>query len=107
MAARENIFDRNIPIRYIPRVLTPHQLRKLRRAEVNGRNRLATARDLADVTQVELAAKVRITQAHISSIENGDYGQDGLPLETTRRLANFFGCSVDDLFPMEQRELAS
>lgn len=61
-------------------------------------NRLAHAMELAGVTQVQLAEAVGLTQPYISRIKNGQYG-DELPGETMRRLAAFFGCSIETLFP--------
>jgi hypothetical protein len=42
---------------------------------------------LAEVTQVQLAAAVGLTQPRISEICNGRYGEGGLPVETARRLS--------------------
>lgn len=52
---------------------------------------------LAGVTQVQIAEGTGFTQSYISRIRNGNY--DGLPGETMRALAVFFGCSIEDLFP--------
>ena len=52
---------------------------------------------LQGVTQAGLAASIDLTQPYISAIVNGRYRR--LPVETTRRFADFFGCQIEDLFP--------
>lgn len=80
-------------------MLNAEQLQQLRQAETKGRNKLQLAMDLADVTQAAVAEGIGSTQPHVSAISLGRYGKDGLPLETTRRIASFFGCTIEDLFP--------
>ncbi len=80
-------------------MLTAEQIEALRAEPLAGRNKVKHARQLVGVTQVELAAVVGHSQSYISSIEQGQYSVDALPLETTRRLAGFFGCAIEDLFP--------
>ncbi len=80
-------------------MLTPEQIAALRAEPLDGRNKVKQARTLLGVTQVELATRVGHSQPYISSIELGQYSVDALPLETTRRLAGFFGCAIEDLFP--------
>lgn len=53
---------------------------------------------LVEVTQVQVAAAVGMTQSHISEIANGNYSS--LPLSTAQKLADYFGCSTDILFPL-------
>lgn len=89
-------------------MLSRSQLLKLRRTPLDGRNKVRVARTLAGQTQIAAAHGLGITQSYLSSLENGHYSQDGLPLETTRHIARFYGCAVDDLFPVVQpQELAS
>ena len=64
-----------------------------------GRNRLRQAMDLAGVTQVQLAEAIGRPQPEISKVCLGKYGASGLPVERARPLAEFFGCSIEDLFP--------
>lgn len=68
-------------------------------------NKVALAMKLAGVTQVEVAAGVGLTQASVSRIRNGHYID--LPLGTLRRLACYFGCQIDDLFPASESAVAS
>lgn len=78
-------------------MLTATQINYLVNEPAPGRNRLQLARTLAGLTQVEMSAALGITQPHISSLERGDYSD--LPLETARKIAEFFGCGIEDLFP--------
>jgi transcriptional regulator with XRE-family HTH domain len=79
-------------------MLNGEQLKQLRTAPRSG-NRVRLARELAGLTQVQMAEQIGYTQPFISSIENGRYGDGGLPTETSRRLAEFFDCFIEDLFP--------
>lgn len=63
-------------------------------------NKVALAMKLARVTQVEVAAGVNLTQASVSRIKNGDYVD--LPLSTLRAFASYFGCQIEDLFPVTE-----
>lgn len=81
-------------------MLTKEQVNALRRARVRTRNRLAQAKELAGVTQVQIAAKTGFTQSYVSKIENGEYGD--LPGETMRTFSDYFGCQIEDLFPARE-----
>lgn len=81
-------------------MLSPKQLRALRVAPLDGPNKLRQARELADMTQVDLAAACGWPQTYISRIECGTYSR--LPLENARILANHFGCPIEDLFPARE-----
>ena len=86
-----------MPLSYIHLVmLNTKQLAQLRRAE-GSPNRVRAAMGLGDVTQVQVAAAIGVTQPHVSEIVNGNYSS--LPLPTAQRLAAFFGCAIEDLFP--------
>lgn len=78
-------------------MLSPEQVDTLKAAEPEGANRVWNAMRLAGITQVQLAAGVGLTQPHISDLANGKYS--ALPLETARKLSDFFGCAIEDLFP--------
>jgi plasmid maintenance system antidote protein VapI len=56
--------------------------------------------ELAAVTQVQLADHLDCTQVYVSTLVRGDYKD--IPLETTRRCAEYFGCAIEDLFPRPQ-----
>jgi DNA-binding XRE family transcriptional regulator len=81
---------------YISRMLSRKQVRLLRETPWDGPNKLPLARDLAGMTQVELAASIGFKQPHVSRIEAGDYR---MSLELARRFARLFGCTDHDLFP--------
>jgi len=93
--------DGNTTNRYIPFVLSKTQRRQLQTVKLAAPNKVGYAMSLAGVTQVQLASSVGLTQPYISSIVNGDYR--AIPLETTRCLATFFGCSIEDLFPAREQ----
>jgi transcriptional regulator with XRE-family HTH domain len=81
-------------------VLDPQQVEELRRTKPDGRNRVAQAMQLASVTQVQIAERTGFTQSYISRIQSGQYGD--LPGETMRTFAQFFGCTIEDLFPARE-----
>ena len=61
-------------------------------------DQLKVLRAEADVTQGELADALDVSRQTINSIENGRY----LPsLELAFDMAEFFGCSVEDVFHRE------
>lgn len=78
-------------------MLTAAQIEHLKSLPASGPNRLAAAMELGGVTQVQLAQATGHTQPYVSSIVNGKYS--ALPLETARRIADAFGCAIEDLFP--------
>lgn len=77
--------------------LTPRQLRQLRNADGN---RIRAARHLVNLTQVQLCAQLGMTQSQLSDLERQRWQSPSLA--TARRLADFFGCTVDDLFPASE-----
>lgn len=79
-------------------MLTRRQREQLRQSKPAGRNRLQLAMALAGLTQVQLSERVGYTQSYISKVKNGQYS-DELPGETMRTFAQFFGCSIEDIFP--------
>lgn len=84
-------------------MLTPTQLKRLRAEPLTGANKVLLARRLTGTSQVAVAAGIDgMIQAKISLIERGEYSR--LPLETSRKLAQFFGCSIEDLFPARDAE---
>lgn len=81
--------------------LSPEQLVALRTVPL-GRwpNRLALALQMAGVTQAAAAESIGIPRTNFNKIVNGRY--EGLQLETSRKIADFFGCAIEDLFPARQ-----
>ena len=84
--------------------LSASQLKTLRRAPLAGRNKVAIAMSLANVTQMQVAAALGISQSAVSDVKRGDYGD--LPTETSRAWAACFGCTIEDLFPAREAEAA-
>lgn len=80
-------------------MLTQDQLNALK-ISPGGPNRVRLAMSLAGVTQVQLAQALGVSQPYISAIVRGSCPR--LPLEITRRLAQHFGCSIEDLFPARE-----
>jgi len=77
-------------------MLSEQQLAALRMAVVEP-NRLRVAMALVPVTQVQLAEALGVEQSYISKIVNGRYSR--MSLEVAQKLAAYFGCTTDDLFP--------
>lgn len=94
------MLDSDIAYGHTPAMLTRKQLAALKAAKLTGPNKLKKAIELAETTQEQVAAALGLSQPHISEIANGNYSR--LPMETTRALADHFGCSIEDLFPAKQ-----
>lgn len=82
--------------------LTPAQLRELRRStpEKTG-NRVAKAMELAGLNQAELAERINVTQPYVSDVARGRY--PGISVPNAYKFAEFFGCSIEDLFPVKSQ----
>jgi transcriptional regulator with XRE-family HTH domain len=63
-------------------------------------NRVKYARDLLDLSQVQISEALGIPQKEVSDMENGQYSR--LPLEKARMMANFFGVLIEELFPARE-----
>ena len=83
-------------------MLSKKQLALLRAnsAKLPGWNRLGLAISLAGVTQGVVARAVGLPQPYISDVARGRY--QTITLRNARKLADYFGCAIDDLFPAEQ-----
>jgi len=60
-------------------------------------NRVSTAIRLLGLTQRSVANDVGMSEPHLSDVCRGQ--QKVVTLETARKLAEFFGCAIEDLFP--------
>lgn len=60
-------------------------------------NKLRLAFTLSGKKQVDAVEATGIAAPNMSDLVRGDY--KNLTLETTRKLADYFGCSIEDLFP--------
>lgn len=63
------------------------------------KNSVREHRKQAKVTQEDLAREMRVSRQTINSIERGRY-IPSLPLALG--IARFFGCSMDDMFQIEE-----
>lgn len=86
-------------------MLTRAKLERLRRTPLaeGERNKLAAARSLAGVgvTQTNLSDAIGCSQTFISKLETGDYVD--VHVEMARKLSEFFGCDIEDLFPSREQ----
>jgi transcriptional regulator with XRE-family HTH domain len=80
--------------------LTAEQLIELRKRETPFGNRLADARQLLGMTQVQLATAIGISQSSLSDLERSRYGTT--TVETASKFSMFFGCAIEDLFPSRE-----
>ena len=80
-------------------MLTPQQLAALR--EEPGRNRVAKAIALAGVTQGAVAAALGFPQPYVSDVARCRY--QTITVDNARKFANYFGCSIEDLYPAPEQ----
>ena len=76
-------------------MLTEQQLAILRSAPST--NRVAKAISVAGVTQVTVADAVGLPQPYVSDVARQRYRT--ITVENARKFADYFGCSIADLFP--------
>lgn len=80
-------------------VLTKKQLARLRAAPVEpGSNRVELAISIAGVSQATVAQAIGVTQPYVSDVVRARY--ETITLRNARKFAQFFGCLVEDLFPV-------
>lgn len=85
--------------------LTTEQLEAMRAVPCGAMpNKLRIALALAQLQQSEVAEQTGIGVPHLSTLVTGKYSN--VTVETARKLAAFFGCAIEDLFPARQ-EMAS
>lgn len=65
-------------------------------------NKVRRARELAGLTQVQLAEEIGVHQVNVSRVERVRRS-DNLTLGMCRRFAKYFGVQIEELFP-ESRE---
>lgn len=85
-------------------MLTRKQLADLRRAPAESGNRIKEAMRLGGVTQVQLAQAIGIAQSQVSEDAAGKFS--AISLDKSRAYARYFGCTVDDLFPVQSEAVA-
>lgn len=77
------------------------QLEQLRATPVaESGNRVAAAIELTGKLQGEVAAALEMSQSHLSDICRGRFQNP--QLSTVQKLATFFGCQIEDLFPARE-----
>lgn len=83
----------------MPKHLTPEQIEALRSVPLVGDmpNRLRVALGMANAKQSDIVEETGLLASTVSDFVNGRYGD--LNVETARKLADFFGCLIDDVFP--------
>jgi DNA-binding Xre family transcriptional regulator len=81
--------------------LTPEQVDALRAVPLGAMpNKLRIALALAKVKQIDVVNATGIAAPNVSDFVRGAYRD--LNLETARKLADFFGCEIGDLFPSRE-----
>lgn len=81
--------------------LTKTQLKTLRESAVpETGNRLQTAVDLLGVTLVTIHEATELPYSYISDTVRGRY--QTITVDNARKFADFFGCSIEDLFPARE-----
>ena len=56
---------------------------------------------MAEVTQVTVVDAVGLPQPYVSDVARQRYRT--ITVENARKFANYFGCSIADLFPLSRR----
>lgn len=86
--------------------LTDRQLEALRTAPLGKlSNRLQIAFALVDVKRADACAATGLSPSEMSKLIKGQY--QSLDIEKARKLAEFFHCGIEDLFPArDQQEVA-
>lgn len=82
--------------------LGPRNLHRLRREPVSiaNSNRVALAIELSGLRQGEIAEALGWTQSYLSNICRGRF--ETITVDNAHKLADFFGCLIEDLFPSKQ-----
>lgn len=85
----------------MPNRLTPEQIQALQSVPLgNMPNKLRVALAMVQARQSDLAEETGLFASGLSDIVNGKYGD--LNIETGRKIAAFFGCAIEDLFPARE-----
>jgi len=85
--------------------LTASQLSKLRKAPIGSAgNRLATAIELAETTQMAVGDAIDEANTYVSDVARGRYNT--ITVAKAYKFAQHFGCAIEDLFPARTRASA-
>lgn len=78
--------------------LSPEQLAALKAVPLGTMpNKIGLALTLTGDSQTEVCDDTDIPRPNLSKIINGRY--EGIQLETARKIAEYFDCQIEDLFP--------
>lgn len=81
--------------------LTTEQLDALRAVPLGAMpNKLRIALALTRTKQVDVVEATGFTHPHVSNLVTGDY--KSVTVDTAGKLAAFFGCAIEDLFPSRE-----
>jgi transcriptional regulator with XRE-family HTH domain len=85
----------------MPKPLSPEQIDAMRAVPLGEMpNKLRIAIALAKVKQAEVCEETGLTPSMVSNFVLGKYTT--LTIDTARKLAEFFGCQIEDLFPARE-----
>lgn len=81
--------------------LTSKQLKQLRETPVGPvGNRVQRAIDLAEETQTSVARAIELSYTYVSDTARGRYHT--ISVDNAHKFAEFFGCTIEDLFPARE-----
>lgn len=80
-------------------LLNARRLRELRDTATEG-NRVGRAIELAEVTQLDVAAATGLPQPYISDVARNRY--QTITVDNAHKFADYFGCAIEDLFPARE-----
>lgn len=81
--------------------LTAEQIEAMRAVPLGAMpNKLRIALVLAKERQADVVEATGIPAPNLSKLVGGKYGD--MTVETARKLADYFGCAIEDLFPERQ-----
>lgn len=90
----------------MPKPLTPEQLDALRAVPLGTmRNKLRIALALSKARQIEVSEETGYPIPNLSKLVNGKYVD--VTVDTAQKLADYFGCAIEDLFPAPREERVS
>lgn len=85
----------------MPKPLTTEQLDAMKAVPLGEMpNKLRIALALSGSRQTDIVEETGIAGSNISDLVNGKY--TSLTIETARRISQFFGCAIEDLFPARE-----
>lgn len=81
--------------------MTPKQLKALRsRPVTDAGNRLADAFEITERSQADCVRETKFTAQYVSDMVRGRF--QNISIDNAREFAEFFGCSIEDLFPARE-----